>query len=131
MQIVTRYVLGVFSYLVGPKIAPPGALWPCFRAWSAKKHAYQVRFWGVFVPGACRAYNSNFISGSICEVWENSRYMQIVTRYVLGVFSCLVGPKIASPGALWPCFRAWAGLKRTHQGQFSGVFAPGVCRRPN
>ena len=107
MQIVTRYVLGVFSYLVGPKIAPPGALWPCFRAWSAKKHAYQVRFWGVFVPGACRAYNSNFISGSICDVWEISRYMQIVTRRTLALFSCLVSQKTCLPGTFLGCFRTW------------------------
>ena len=30
---------------------PPGALYPCFRAWSPLKLPHQARFWGVFVPG--------------------------------------------------------------------------------
>jgi hypothetical protein len=29
-----------------------GALWACFRTWSALKQPHQAHFWGFFVPGA-------------------------------------------------------------------------------
>ncbi|NCC74600.1 MAG: hypothetical protein EOM06_14560 [Sphingobacteriia bacterium] len=45
---------------------PPGALYPCFRAWSPLKLPHQARFWGVFVPGGFRRPDDNFIRRYIC-----------------------------------------------------------------
>ena len=45
------------------------------------------------------------------------------------VFFRLYGPETCPPGALYPCFRTWWGLKPAHQAHFWGIFVPGAFVR--
>ncbi len=45
---LTRYVWWVFSYLVGSKTCPPGAVLGCFRTWSGLKRAHKGQIILVF-----------------------------------------------------------------------------------